>query len=86
MQTLKECLQKVLFNSIKREERYHKLKLDVQKHTRYNRPGPGGGPTRGGPPKNRSANMEDVNRFEKYQPVRKDRDWKKRYQPVVDLF
>ena len=31
MQTLKKCLQKVLFNSIKREERYYEFKLDVYK-------------------------------------------------------
>merc|ERR1711954_250633 len=49
----KKCLQKVLFNSIKREARYHEFKLDVHGQTKKerNRPGPRGGPTRGGPPK-----------------------------------
>ena len=42
MQTLKENLQKVLFNSIKREERYYELKLDVYKQETGNRPGPRG--------------------------------------------
>ena len=54
----KECLHKVLFNSIKREQRYHEFKLDVQRQTdketkrQTDRPGPRGDPTRGGSPKN----------------------------------
>ena len=30
----KKCLQKVLFNSIKREARYHEFKLDVHRETK----------------------------------------------------
>ena len=64
MQTPKECLNKVLFNSIKREQRYHEFKLDVQKETnrQRDRPGPRGGSTRGGPPKNsdRLAQAEPI--------------------------
>ena len=45
---------KVSFNSIKREQRYYKFKLDVYRERRKegNRPGPRGDPTRGGSPKN----------------------------------
>merc|ERR1711954_246405 len=49
----KKCLQKVLFNSIKREARYHEFKLDVHRQTdrtqETDRPGPRGGSTRVGP-------------------------------------
>ena len=43
---------KVSFNSIKREQRYYKFKLDVYKRTHTHRPGSRGGLTRGWPPKN----------------------------------
>ena len=33
MQTPKECLKIVSFNSIKREERYYELKLDVYRQS-----------------------------------------------------
>ena len=33
----KKCLQKVLFNSIKREARYHEFKLDVHRQTEIQR-------------------------------------------------
>ena len=44
---------KVSFNSIKREKRYYKFKLDVYRETEKegNRPGPRGDPTGGGSPK-----------------------------------
>ena len=52
----KESLQKVSFNSIKREQRYYEFKLDVYRRQTNRRqtdtPGSRGGPTRGGPPKN----------------------------------
>ena len=44
VQRPKECLQKVSFSSIKREQRYNKFKLDVYKTHTGHRPGSRGGP------------------------------------------
>ena len=50
---IKESLHKILFNSIKRTQRYFEFKLDTliqTDRTQIDRPGSRGGPTKGRPP------------------------------------
>ena len=52
-----------------REQRYYEFKLDVYRQTgnrQTDRPGPRGGPTRGGPPKNQNFTPYNIDKKKEY--------------------